>query len=89
MIMRKNKRWISLYIEWKEEDQTDALYKMLFDKGICDIEIDEDVDIEDYPFPGIKHEHTVFRLFVGDDFPVWRILTDVAMHPGVFSVGEI
>ncbi|MBQ7646209.1 MAG: hypothetical protein IJS94_02965 [Clostridia bacterium] len=87
--MKRKHKLISLWIEWKDEDASDALIKMLINNGACLIEVDNDVDIESYHSPGIKNEHTVFRIRVGDDYPIWSLLTDIATHPGVYSVGEI
>ena len=88
MIGRKH-RYVSLCVEWKEENEAEALVGMLLGGGVRGAEIDEDVDLEYAPSPGIKHEHTVLRLRVRRDYPVWRLLSDVAGHPAVFSVGEI
>ena len=89
MIMKRKLKLIKLWIEWNDEDVSEALADMLIKNGAQGVEVDTDVDIEDYPLPGIKREHTVFRVCVGDDFPVWRLLSDIAMHSSVFSVGEI
>ena len=89
MIIRRKRRIVSLWIEWNDDDLSESLADTLVRNGARGVVIDTDVDIEDYSFPGIKHEHTVFRVGVEEDYPVWRLLSDVAAFNGVFSVGEI
>ena len=87
--MKRKYKKIKLWIEWNNDDASDALVNMLNKNGVSGVEVDNDVDVINYHSTGIKHEHTVFRICVGDDYPVWSLLTDIATHPGVYSVGEI
>ena len=87
MAMRR-KRLVSLLIEWDDNDLSEALADTLVRNGARGIVIDHDVDIEYHPSPKPKHEHSVIRVSVGENYPLWLLLSDIAAFPGVFSVGE-
>ena len=87
--MRRKWKLVSLYVEWSGDDGSEALERTLIRNGAHGVEIDRDVDIESYPYPGVRREHTVFRILVDREYPTYQLLADVSMHPGVFSAGEM
>ena len=89
MMMRRKRKSVTLWVEWRGNEQAESLVRMLIGCGVRGVEIDRDVDVESFHSFGIKREHTVFRVLLGSDCLLDRLLTEVAMHPGVFSVGEI
>ena len=88
MIVRK-KQIVPILIEWNGGDLSEALADTLIRNGAYGVEIDCDADVEYCPSPKPKREHIVFRVGVGEDYPLWKLLSDVAAYPGVYSVGEI
>lgn len=89
MVIRRKQRRLSLWVEWNDTDRSESLVRALLAKGIRGVEIDRDVDLESFPSSGIKREHTVLRVSLKRDYPAFRLLAEVSMHPGVFSVGEL
>ena len=88
MIKRK-KRTVSLWVEWIETENAESLADMLARKGVHGVEIDRDVDIEFFSSPRIEREHTVLRIRIRRDFSISQLLTEIALFPDVFSVGEL
>ena len=82
-------RFVSLYVEWKEEADTDAVRSLLHPYGIRMVAIDHETDIRYTPGYLPRHDNTVFRFYIDREKPVHKLLSAVAMHPSVYSVGEL
>ena len=80
---------VSLYVEWKEEPDTDSVRDLLRSHGIDIIGTDENTDLKCTPGLSPRHENTLFRLRPGRNKPLHELLSEVAMLPNVYSVGEI
>ena len=87
MYMRR--RFVSLYVEWTEEADTDAIRALLHQYGARMIGIDEETDRKKSAGLLFRHDNTVFRFYTDWQTPVHELLSAVAMHPGVYSVSEL
>ena len=83
------RRGVCLYVEWVEQEEIDAVLRILHRLGARVWEIDEDIDLEDYPQAKIKRAHTVFRFRVERLQPAYELMAAVAQHPSVYSVSEM
>lgn len=82
------RRFVSFYMEWTEEAETDAIRILLLQHGIRLIGIDEETDRQYKPGLLPRHDNTVFRFDMDREMPVHELLSAVAMHPAVYSVSE-
>ena len=87
MLMRR--RFVSLYVEWTEDADTDSVRTLLLQLGIRLIGIDEETDSKKTPGLMSRHDNTVFRFYMDRQTPVHELLSAVAMHPAVYSVNEL
>jgi len=83
------RRFISLYVEWSEDADTDAIRALLRQYGARMIGIDEETDRKKSSGLLFRHDNTVFRFYADWQTPVHELLSAVAMHPGVDSVSEL
>jgi len=80
---------VALYVEWEEDENKDAIRKLLLQYGSRMIGVDEETDIKCTPGSLFRHDNTVFRFSINRETPVHELLSAVAMHPSVYSVGEV
>ena len=83
------RRVVSLYVEWEEAENTDAVRKLLLQYGTRMIGTDDETDIKPAPGHLPRRDNTIFRFYLNREVPVHELLSAVAMHPSVYSVGEI
>ncbi len=82
------RRHLSLYVEWTDEADANAVRALLQRRGVCVVGTDEGTDIRPESDPLIRHENTVFRILAGRS-EVVELLTEIAMHPAVYSVCQL
>ena len=82
-------RHVSLYVEWTSEKKICEICVLLIGNGVRNLYVDEDMDLQYIPGQSFSHAHTVFRFRISRTTPIYELLSAVAMHPGVFSAGEI
>lgn len=82
-------RHISLYVEWQNEEDAEAVRDLLRGLGVQVIGVDRDTDLLRRPWPLPRRENAVFRLKADRAAPVEELLSAVAMLPAVDSVSEI
>ena len=87
ILMRR--RFITLYVEWSEDADTDVISALLRQYGARMIGIDEETDRKKPAGLLFRHDNTVFRFYMDRHTPVHELLSAVAMHPGVDSVSEL
>ena len=83
------RRHLSLYVEWSDEADADAVRMLLQRRGIRVVGTDEGTDIRPESDPLVRHENTVFRIQADRSEPIVELLTEIAMHPAVFSVCQL
>ena len=82
-------RRVSLYVEWTDEADADAVRSILSRSGIHIVDTDDETDLKHTPGILSRHENTIFRFRMDRKKSVFGLLTEVAMQPGVYSVSEI
>ena len=83
------KRCVSLYVEWVNEENISSVIRLLERIGADLAGIDEDIDLENYPSPEIKRNHTVLRIRINRKMPSFVLLTELIHLPEVASVSEM
>ena len=86
---QKLTRSVCFYVSWNQEEEIQSVTKLLEKQGCCILEVDSDIDLEDYPQVQLRHSHTVFRFLPDAREAVPTLLASVAEHPAVYSVGEM
>ena len=82
-------RRVSFYVEWKGGADTDAVRAILYRHGIRIVDTDHETDLKHTPGLLSRHENTIFRFRTDRKDAAVGLLTEIAMHPSVYSVSEI
>ena len=82
-------RHVSLYVEWANRKDIREICTFLISNGARNLYVDEDMDQQYIPGQSFLHAHTVFRFRINQTIPEHELLSALAMHPGVYSAGEI
>lgn len=82
-------RQVSLYVEWKDVADVDAVRNILYRNGINIIDTDDETDLKYTPGLLPRRENTIFRFRMNRKESGLGLLTEVAMLPSVYSVSEI
>lgn len=83
------RRHVSLYVEWADNADTDAVRTLLLRNGACMTGMDEETDAIRKHGTESRHANTIFRFYLDRMKPVYELLSAVAMLPGVYSVSEL
>lgn len=82
-------RYVSLYVEWTDDEETDTVRKLLRSHGIQIIGVDRDTDLKYTPGSSPRHDNAIFRFRTDRKEPLYIFLSEVAILPCVYSVGEV
>jgi len=82
-------RNVSLYVEWADGKNIDAIRTFLAGRGARHLYVDEDMDRQYIRGQSFSHAHTVFRFRINRETLPHTLLSALAMQPGVYAVGEI
>ena len=82
-------RHVSLYVEWIDNADKDAVRTLLLRNSARITGMDEETDAFREPGTVSRHDNTIFRFYLDRMKPVYELLSAVAMLPGVYSVSEL
>ena len=82
-------RHVSLYVEWTNDAEANAVRNILSGNGIKIVDTDDETDLKRTSGLSPRHENTIFHFRMNRKESVVGLMTEIAMHPHVYSVSEI